>query len=32
MTITRTPEKNGGTEKPIIVTNVPAWSKTEYCL
>ncbi len=29
--MTSTPEKNGGTEKPIIDTNVPAWSNHEYC-
>jgi dihydroxy-acid dehydratase len=23
--------KDGDFEKPIIVTKVPAWSKTEYC-
>ena len=31
-TIISTPEKKGGTEKPIIETKVPTWSNQEYCL
>jgi hypothetical protein len=29
--MTSTPEKNGGTEKPTIVTKVPIWSNQLYC-
>jgi hypothetical protein len=32
MMIISRPVKKVGTEKPIMAMNVPAWSKSEYCL